>query len=75
MKTGDVVICVNNEGQERYLSLGKKYVVLSQISGLEGIKIVNDFGEEGVYFTSRFELERTSEIGTCFFLKGGGNGG
>lgn len=54
-KIGDVVKCVDNNWYEQYISVGKKYKVLS-ITTDGMIMIENDNNKETIYYSYRFEL-------------------
>ena len=57
-KVGDIVKCVDNNGCEQYISVGKKYKVLS-ITTDGMIMIENDNNKETIYYSYRFELSNS----------------
>ena len=57
-KVGDIVKCVDNNGYEQYISVGKKYKVLS-ITTDGMIMIENDNNKETIYYSYRFELSNS----------------
>lgn len=61
---GDFIICVRNEYSPGYLTIDKKYCVLSTNLGNKipflGVKIIDDKGVINVYDINRFKLDLVS---------------
>lgn len=64
-KVGDRVVCVNNDGIPRALTLGKTYEI-SRTTAADDFMLINDLGYEAPYLLKRFklatELDATSTL-------------
>lgn len=55
LKVGDIVVCLDNKGQDYDLIIGKVYKVVD-VDNLNDPLIVNDNGDLNFYFSRRFRL-------------------
>lgn len=60
MRVGDIVICVDNLCQTKYLTLNKEYKVLS-IDYDNRLEIRDDWNEHFFYHVSRFKTKKSIE--------------
>ncbi len=56
MKVGDIIICINNSSQEKYLTLNKKYRLLS-IDDDKYLGIKDDYNDFYFYTNTRFKID------------------
>lgn len=61
MRDGDIVICVDNLCQTKYLTLNKEYKIISIDSYDNRLEIKDDWNEYFFYHVSRFKTKRSIE--------------
>lgn len=61
MRVGDIVICVDNSCQTKYLTLNREYRIISIDSYDNKLEIIDDWKDNFFYHASRFKTKKSIE--------------